>query len=60
MVDRGWVWDAHISTYSHLSIHFCAQETPVGHPDCLYGKTFVVTGVLESLYRQDAEDAIKV
>lgn len=44
--------------YVHTSSLF--QEIPRGHPDCLSGKTFVITGVLESLLRTEAEDAIKV
>ncbi len=32
---------------------------PRGHPDCLTGKTFVITGVLQTLRRGEAEDAIK-
>ncbi|KAK9807239.1 hypothetical protein WJX73_001054 [Symbiochloris irregularis] len=35
------------------------KDLPRGHPDCLAGKTFVVTGVLDSLYRSEAEDLIK-
>ncbi len=35
------------------------QALPRGHPDCLTGKTFVITGSLESLTRSDAEDLIK-
>ena len=34
-------------------------EPPRGHPDCLTGKTFVISGVLESLTRVEAEDLIK-
>lgn len=32
---------------------------PRGHPDCLTGKTFVISGVLDSLTRGEAEDFIK-
>lgn len=32
---------------------------PLGHPDCLTGKTFVISGVLDSLRRSDAEDYVK-
>ena len=32
---------------------------PRRHPECLTGKTFVVTGVLESLARSEAVDLIK-
>ena len=32
------------------------QEAPRGHPDCLTGKTFVISGVLDSLYRKDCQD----
>ncbi|GIL93301.1 hypothetical protein Vretimale_15681 [Volvox reticuliferus] len=35
------------------------KEVPRGHPDCLTGRTFVITGVLDSLMRPDAEDLIK-
>ena len=35
------------------------QEAPRGHPDCLTGKTFVVSGVLDSLKREEADDFIK-
>ena len=36
-----------------------AQVAPVGHPDCLTGKTFVISGTLDSLMRGEAEDFIK-
>ncbi|CAL8468443.1 g7983 [Coccomyxa elongata] len=36
-----------------------SRALPRGHPDCLTGKTFVITGSLESLTRSDAEDLIK-
>lgn len=35
------------------------KEAPLGHPDCLTGKTFVISGVLDSLTRQEAEDLVK-
>ena len=35
------------------------QEPPRGHPDCLTGKTFVVSGVLDSLKREEAQDFVK-
>ena len=35
------------------------QEKPLGHSNCLKGKTFVITGTLDSLYRNEAEDYIK-
>lgn len=35
------------------------QETPVGHTECLQGKTFVITGSLESLTRTEARDLIQ-
>ena len=35
------------------------QEPPRGHPDCLTGKTFVFTGVLDSLKREEAADFVK-
>lgn len=31
----------------------------MGHPNCLKGKTFVITGTLDSLYRAEAEDYLK-
>jgi hypothetical protein len=40
-------------------ILFHPQAAPQGHPDCLTGKTFVVSGVLDSLTRGEAEDFIK-
>jgi replication factor C subunit 1 len=47
-------------TYMVLSIHACViQDKPLGHPNCLKGKTFVITGTLDSLYRGEAEDYIK-
>lgn len=38
---------------------FSPQEAPRGHPDCLTGKTFVISGVLDSLGREEATDYIK-
>ncbi|GLC37764.1 hypothetical protein PLESTB_001474400 [Pleodorina starrii] len=35
------------------------KEVPRGHPDCLTGRTFVITGVLDSLMRPEAEDLVK-
>jgi BRCT domain type II-containing protein len=35
------------------------QAPPVGHPECLRGKTFVITGSLDSLTRNDAKDLIQ-
>ncbi len=35
------------------------QEIPRGQPECLKDKVFVITGVLDSLWRNDAEDLIK-
>ncbi|KAG2439222.1 hypothetical protein HXX76_004584 [Chlamydomonas incerta] len=35
------------------------KEAPRGHPDCLTGKTFVISGVLDSLGREEATDYIK-
>ena len=35
------------------------QDKPMGHANCLKGKTFVITGTLDSLYRNEAEDYIK-
>ncbi|XP_034661870.1 replication factor C subunit 1 isoform X2 [Drosophila subobscura] len=36
-----------------------SKEIPTGTPDCLKGLTFVVTGVLESMEREEAESVIK-
>lgn len=36
-----------------------SKEIPKGRPDCLAGKIFLVTGILESLERGEAEDLIK-
>lgn len=36
-----------------------SKEIPKGKPDCLSGLTFVVTGVLESMEREEAEAVIK-
>lgn len=38
--------------------HGC-KEIPKGKPNCLAGKIFLVTGVLESMERGEAEDLIK-
>ena len=35
------------------------EELPIGHPDCLTGKTFVITGVLDHLTRDKAVDFIR-
>jgi len=35
------------------------KEEPKGHPDCLAGLAFVISGVLDSLRREQAEDLIK-
>lgn len=35
------------------------QDVPRGHPDCLTGKTFVITGNLDSLGRDEAAELIK-
>ena len=35
------------------------QDKPMGHANCLKGQTFVITGTLDSLYRNEAEDYIK-
>ena len=37
----------------------CLQEVPKGHPECLYGKTFVITGAQESLFREEVADLVK-
>jgi replication factor C subunit 1 len=35
------------------------KELPVGSPNCLKGKKFLITGVLESLTREQAEELIR-
>jgi len=40
-------------------VHLGEIEPPRGHPDCLTGKTFVLSGVLDSLTRDQAADFIK-
>ncbi|KAL4547680.1 hypothetical protein Ndes2526B_g06915 [Nannochloris sp. 'desiccata'] len=40
-------------------VHLGEIEPPRGHPDCLTGKTFVLSGVLNSLTRDQAADFIK-
>ncbi|XP_068650919.1 replication factor C subunit 1 isoform X2 [Aristolochia californica] len=35
------------------------KEVPEGAPDCLQGLTFVISGTLDSLEREEAEDLIK-
>lgn len=35
------------------------KEAPHGHEDCLTGKTFVITGIMDSLTRTETEDFIK-
>ena len=39
--------------------HWGEREPPTGHPDCLTGKIFVISGVLDSMKRGEAEDFIK-
>lgn len=39
--------------------HLGEKLVPRGHPDCLTGKTFVISGVLDSLRREEASDFIK-
>ncbi|KAI3982515.1 hypothetical protein MKX01_031254 [Papaver californicum] len=39
--------------------HKGEKEVPEGAPDCLAGKTFVISGTLDSLEREEAEDLIK-
>lgn len=36
-----------------------SKEIPKGRPNCLAGKVFLVTGVLESLERSEAEELVK-
>ena len=50
-------------TYMVLNMHVShacvTQDKPLGHPNCLKGKTFVITGTLDSLYRGEADNYIK-
>ncbi|KAL1557545.1 replication factor C subunit 1 [Salvia divinorum] len=39
--------------------HKGEKEVPEGAPDCLNGLTFVISGTLDSLEREEAEDLIK-
>ncbi|RZC78493.1 hypothetical protein C5167_002687 [Papaver somniferum] len=39
--------------------HKGEKEVPEGAPNCLLGKTFVISGTLDSLEREEAEDLIK-
>ncbi|KAK1271080.1 hypothetical protein QJS04_geneDACA012932 [Acorus gramineus] len=39
--------------------HKGEKEVPEGAPDCLAGLTFVISGTLDSLEREEAEDLIK-
>lgn len=39
--------------------HKGEKEVPEGNPDCLAGLTFVISGTLDSLEREEAEDLIK-
>ncbi|XP_076912705.1 replication factor C subunit 1-like [Bidens hawaiensis] len=39
--------------------HKGEKEVPEGAPDCLSGSTFVISGTLDSLEREEAEDLIK-
>ncbi|XXG69159.1 hypothetical protein AAC387_Pa06g2095 [Persea americana] len=39
--------------------HKGEKEVPAGSPDCLAGLTFVISGTLDSLEREEAEDLIK-
>ncbi|KAK6926491.1 DNA replication factor RFC1, C-terminal [Dillenia turbinata] len=39
--------------------HKGEKEVPEGDPDCLAGLTFVISGTLDSLEREEAEDLIK-
>lgn len=39
--------------------HKGEKEVPEGAPDCLSGLTFVISGTLDSLEREEAEDLIK-
>ena len=39
--------------------NYGTKEHPSGHPDCLTKYTFVISGVLDSMFRQAATDYIK-
>lgn len=49
----------HNTTSRTTPIPKVLQEIPRGQPECLKDKTFVITGVLDSLWRNEAEDLIK-
>ena len=40
-------------------LRVAVQDVPTGHPECLSGKTFVITGTLDSLKRPEVEDLLK-
>ena len=42
-----------------MQVFMHVQDVPRGHPDCLTGKTFVITGNLDSLGRDEAAELIK-
>lgn len=44
---------------SNFSLLPSVQEHPLGHHDCLSGLTFVITGILDSMRRDEAEGYIK-
>ena len=44
---------------STAAVAVAMQEIPTGHPDCMTNKTLVVTGNLESMTRDEAEDLFK-
>lgn len=35
------------------------KDAPIGHPDCLTRYTFVISGALDSMFRQEATDYVK-
>lgn len=39
--------------------HAGSKALPAGHMDCLTGKTFVISGVMDSLKREEVEDFIR-
>ena len=39
--------------------HLLLQTYPQGHPECLKGKRFVISGTLDSLFRHEATDLIQ-
>ena len=58
-MDTGLSSDVLINNHALTNLGLYAQVAPRGHPECLKGKTFVITGTLDSLYRHECEDLVK-